>query len=601
MKKFLLTAVCLLMIGSLMAQRKKKKTIDRFEGLDTELQTVLDTWSGAGFAVAVVEKDQIVYAKGFGYRDYENKVAVTPNTLFAIGSVSKSFTSAVLGKLRADDKVDFSESPATYIPDLRFFNDEMNNQITVRDMMCHRTGLPRHDIAWYLFPTEDREELVSRIAHHEPFADVRERWYYNNFMFMAQGVIAEKITGKSWEDNVREHLFGPLGMERSNVSIKELEAAEDVSLGYEVNDEDEIEKMDYYRIRGMAPAGSINSSVNEMANWLITWINGGQFKGEEIIPAGYVREAISSQMVIDGALPGAEHPDMHFATYGYGWMMSSYSGHYRVEHGGGIDGFTASACFFPSDSIGIVVLSNQAGSPVPSIVRNTLSDRMLKLERRDWNGEIREQFEENRANQEEATEGSSKVAGTRPSHILPEYTGSYSHEGYGNFEIVHRNDSLFAEFSEEKLWLRHYHYDVFESFFLENGKPDTAEAFLRFQFSSNPTGDISGVSIPLEPALDHPVEFDRTPSEVEVDEATLEQYVGEYELAGQEIKVYTKETTLYVFVPGQPEYELLATGEHKFAFKTLDGFKLEFVEGDEGISEVKFIQPNGTFAAKRKK
>lgn len=127
-------------------------------------------------AVAVVEKDQIVYAKGFGYRNYENQVPVSPNTLFAIGSVSKSFTSAVLGKLRAEEKVDFSESPSTYIPDLRFFNDEMNNQITVRDMMCHRTGLPRHDIAWYLFPTEDREELVARIAHQEPFADVRERW-----------------------------------------------------------------------------------------------------------------------------------------------------------------------------------------------------------------------------------------------------------------------------------------------------------------------------------------------------------------------------------------------------------------------------------------
>lgn len=603
MKKILLSTICLILFGSLMAQRKDKKPVDRFDGLDTELQTVLDTWKAAGFAVAVVEKDKIVYAKGFGYRDYETQQPVTPNTLFAIGSVTKSFTASILGKLREEEKVDFAMPPSTYIPRFRFYNDELNTQVTVRDLMCHRTGLPRHDLAWYLFPTEDRDALMSRIEHQEPFTGVREQWYYNNFMYLTQGVIAEKITGKTWEDNIRESFLGPLGMQRSNVSIKELEAAADASYGYSLDQDEKIQKEDYYRIRGMAPAGSINSSVNEMSNWLITWIYGGKFKDEQVIPTDYVREAMSSQMIVNAALPGSEHPDLHMAAYGYGWFLSSYSGHYRVEHGGNINGFSASACFFPSDSIGIVVLVNQDGSSVPSVVRNIIADRMLGIGYRDWNAELHDNYAKAREGQKEARKGggSSQVKGTRPSHILQEYTGEYNHPGYGTFEMTTSGDSLFARFPEETIWLRHYHYDVFEPFFVKDGKPDTTgfPMPIKFSFSSNVMGDVSGLSVPLEPTLD-PIEFKRNPAEVAVEASTLEQYVGEYQLGPQTMKVYTQDETLYVLVPGQPDYVLVPLGEHKFAIKVLDGFKVEFLEGKEGFGSMKFIQPNGTFEAKRK-
>src|SRR5436190_22024688 len=135
----------------------------------------------------------------------------------------------------------------------------------------------------------------------------------------------------------------------------------------------------------MNPAGSINSSVTEMANWVITWINGGKYKGKEILPSPYVQDAISSQMVISGGVPDKENPVIHFSNYGLAWFLASYRGHYRVEHGGNIDGFSASTCFFPSDSIGIIVLTNQNGSIVPGIVRNTIADRLFGLNKIDWN------------------------------------------------------------------------------------------------------------------------------------------------------------------------------------------------------------------------
>lgn len=583
---------------------QKKSSTDRFAGLDLELNKLLETWHAAGFAVAVVEKDKIVYSKGFGYRDYENKTPVTPNTNFAIGSSSKAFTSGLLGILKEEGKLTFEDSPIKHIPELRFKNAEMNELITIRDIMTHRTGLPRHDISWYLFSSNSRDSLMQRIVYQEPFAKVRERWYYNNFMFLTQGVIAERITGKSWEENIDQHFFQPLEMKTSSTVIDGLKNGKEASFGYQVKNDSVIKKMDYYDIAAMGPAGSINSNVNEMSNWVMTWINGGKFKGKQILPETYIKEAMSSQMVMSGGVPDKEFPDLHMSSYGYGWMMSSYKGHYRVEHGGNIDGFSANVSFFPTDSIGIIVLANQNGSVIPSLARNIISDRVLKVTKTDWNKTYKERSDKAKAAEKEAlaTKTSSQKTGTKPSHLLVEYTGDYSNPGYGTLEIIFKNDSLFAKAGKNNMWLKHHHYDIFSPYPVVEGKVDTVGGFgLQFNFRTNDSGEISSFVSKFEPAVD-PLEFKRTPKGVIMDKAELEKYVGDYELPGIVAKTYIKgENTLYFFVPGQPEYELLPLEKHKFALKILDGFRLEFVEGESGnIAEVLLVQPNGTFKAKRK-
>jgi CubicO group peptidase (beta-lactamase class C family) len=504
--------------------------------------------------------------------------------------------------LNKEGKIDFNESPIKYLPELKFFNDDMNNNIIVKDLMSHRTGLPRHDYSWYLFPTESRDSLIERIAYQEPFAGIREKWYYNNFMFLAQGVIAEKLTGKTWEENISERIFAPLGMNRSNLSIEGLKQGGDVAFGYQLEKETTISKMDYYNIAAMSPAGSINSSANEMANWVKTWIYGGKHNGKELLPAAYVSEAMSSQMIVSPGLPEKEHADVHLSNYGYGWFLASYKGHYRVEHGGNIDGFSASTAFFPSDSLGIIVLVNQNGSAVPSVVRNIVSDRMLRVAVTDWNKELKERRNKAIKQQEEdqKVKSSNKVKGTKPSHILQEFSGRYSNPGYGTFDLVIEHDSLFAKFKLSKLWLRHYHYDVFESF---EAKPkvDTTASPTLFNFSTNESGEISKVAINMEPALLDAIEFKRTAIKIDVDKDVLSRYVGEYDLGGMIAKFYLKGgETLFLTVPGQPEYELIATGEDRFSIRNLDGFKIEFVKNGQAIQEVIFQQPNGNFKAKKK-
>ena len=431
MKK-LLIVLLFVPAGFLFAQKKKQvKTTDPFAGLDTAFQRVLKDQKAVGFAVAVVNKDKIIYAKGFGYRDNEKKLPVTPNTLFAIGSCTKAFTASLLGLLNKDGKVDFDKSPREYLPQLHFFNKEMDDEITLRDMMCHRTGLPRHDYSWYLFKTSSRDSLLQRIKYMEPTAPVRQVFQYNNFMFLLQGMITEKLTSKSWEENVKEKIFTPLGMNASNFSIHTMEKSDDASLGYAVVKDSIIKKLDYYDIDAMGPAGAINSNVNEMANWVITWINGGKFNGKEILPSSYVTQAMSSQMVVAPGLPDPEIPDAQFSNYGFGWFLISYRGHYRVEHGGNIDGFSASTSFFPTDSIGIIVLSNQNGSAVPGIVRNIVADRLLGLKKIDWTSRADSAIAKAKAAAKEAEKSkvSNRIPGTHLSHELKDYAGLFNNKG----------------------------------------------------------------------------------------------------------------------------------------------------------------------------
>jgi CubicO group peptidase (beta-lactamase class C family) len=589
----------------------QKKTEDRstaLAGIDTLMERILKDRKAAGFAVAVVEKGKIIYSKGFGYRDYEKKLPVTPNTQFAIGSCTKAFTSLLIGLLNKEGKADYDKPVREYLPELKFFNADLNNLITVRDLMCHRTGLPRHDFSWYLFNTDSRDSMMQRIQYQEPTEGIRQKWQYNNFMFLLQGMIAQKLSGKSWEDNIRQKIFAPLGMTNSNVTIKELEKNAEAAIGYELYKDSIIKKTDYYNINAMSPAGSINSSVNDMAKWVSMWIYGGKLNGKEIFPEPYLKEAMSSQMVIGAGLPDKEKPDVHFSNYGFGWFMASYRGHYRVEHGGNIDGFSASTCFFPSDSIGIIVLTNQNASSITSIVRNSIADRLLKVKPIDWLGDRNKADAKAKAAAKEAEakgNTNSRKKGTKPSHAAEDYQGLYNHPGYGTMEVVLEKDSLFAYTPGNKIWLQHYHYDVFLALGVDktDGIDTSQKDGLKIQFTMSEAGEINAALMELEGSL-KPMEFTRKPKPKAITAAELKKYEGEFELApGAVAKFYLKgEKTLYAFIEGQPEYELVPTDKNKFVLKALSGYSVLFDENEKGeITGLSFIQPNGTFKAKKKK
>jgi len=602
MKLTTLILILVLFSTSVYAQELKNTEIgNQLSDIDSILNEVLKDHHVAGFAVAVVKGDEVIYSKGFGYRDVANKKVVTPNTLFAIGSATKAFTASLLGLLQKEGKIELDGKATDYLPSLRFYNQEMNSQITVRDLIAHRTGIERYDYSWILFNTSNRDSIIHRIKFMQPTAPVRQKWLYNNFMYLVQGMIVEKMTGKTWEQNIKEKFFVPLAMNRSNTDIKEFENDSDASLPYLTTDS-VTKKIDYFNISGMGPAGSINSSVNDIANWLKVWISGGYFNKKEILPSSYIGEAASAQMVIHGGLP-AEHKDIHLSNYGLGWMISSYRGHYMVEHGGNINGFSANVAFFPSDKLGIVVLTNQNNSPVPDVVRNTIADKLFHLEKIDWNGlAVKHAKESSLANKQ--TEDNTKVKpilNTKPSHALKDYTGVFENGAYGKIKVWLDKGLLYASAGENKMQLKHVHFDVFDPLTVDkDGKVDSVSGNHLFNFISSQDGKIQSISLPLDD-LEKPIIFEFKQEEIILSLKELEKYTGEYDLGNLICRLYIKDNKLFLYVPGQPDYETLFMGNDIFNIKALNGYSLKFEGLEDGkTNSVSFIQPNGVFKASRK-
>lgn len=516
MRKIISIALLVLCLGNAFAQNKDTLFLEKIKGVDKELTTVLEKSKAAGFAIAIVKGDKMVYAKGFGYRDLENKLPVTTNTVFPIGSVTKAFTASLIGILEDQGKVNLNESPRTYIPELQFFNSEMNAQITLKDLMTHGTGLPRHDATWKFFTPESKDELITRIKFLEPVAPVRSKWRYNNLMYMLQGAIVERLTEKSWGQNIDQSLFKPLEMTNSNTTINALKNNNQAAIGYVIEDGINT-KIDYFDLTAIEPAGAINSSVTDMSKWMITWLNNGKYNDKQILPSTYIKAATGSQMVVTGKLPKKSDTGTFMNNYGYGWFAKAYKGHYRADHGGGIDGFTADVSLFPADDLGIVILTNQNRSALPQVLRNIVVDILLDTpETEDWMA-----FLEKYAQQQTKVQEAKTIESIKSVRALEQYTGTYTHKGYGTFKVVKENDSLFVKLPSKTLWLNPVHPNVFETYNVIDNIVESKYQDRSINFMTNFEGEIFGLKIELERRLD-PIVFNRVPLKTEpTDKAKL--------------------------------------------------------------------------------
>jgi CubicO group peptidase (beta-lactamase class C family) len=595
MKK-LLFALFLISVSINISQAQDK----RLTGIDTAIARILKEFNAVGVTVSVVEKNNVLLAQGYGYKDLENKKSVTPQTLFQIGSSTKAFTTTLMGMLMDEKLLDFNKPVSEYMPELKFKDDNLTKNVTTTDMMTHRTGLPRHDLAWYLRGvTTSRAEVLKSVRYFEASAGLRETWQYNNFMFMAQGALAEKLTGKTWEKLVQERIFDPLSMKGSKLSTADMLKSADYALGYSYNEEKKkIKQEDAYHFGGMEPAGSIVSNAKDMSEWLKLWINVGKYNGKELFSKTFYEQAIKTQMSMTSA---TDKRDLNIFTYGYGfgWFIKGYKGHHLVEHGGNIDGFSTSAAFYPNDSIGIFVSVNQNGSAVPSVIRNWISDRLLNVEKTDWVTQVKpkkDDKKEDKKDEKQADLGQKK--GTKMSHNMTDYVGKYKNDGYGTIVVFKNDTSLFAFFGKDTARLAHYHYDVFN---LVSAKlEDEDEGGLKFRFNTGYDGEIVSLDSKLESALKGEIIFTKEVAEIKVAVADLKKYEGEYTISGATIKVAVKDNALRMTVPGQPEYELLPSKADEFKLKGLDGYAVRFDVKEGKATAAYSIQPNGTFKMARK-
>ncbi|MEO8449229.1 MAG: serine hydrolase [Gemmatimonadota bacterium] len=465
------------------------------DGFDQWATATMAEWHVPGMAVGVIKDGKVVLAKGYGYRDVETKLPVTERTLMAIGSNTKSFTVTVLGMLADEGKLSWDKPVRTYLPDFQLFDPIATQEMTARDLVTHRSGLPRHDNLWY-GRGFTRKELYDRLRYLQPSYSFRSRYQYQNLMFMTAGYLAEQLTGRSWDDLIRDRIFTPLGMTRAVTSVNAMPKADDFAYAYGWRDKT-ITKLPYRNIDAIGPAGSIDASVEDMLKYVQFRLDKGVAGGKRLLSEAMEQQMQSPQMVTGGQVM---YDETGYTDYGMGLGIGSYQGHVTVGHGGGIDGFISAINWMPFQKIGIVVLTNQGdGNPVPTMVVKKLYDRLLGREIVDWVGRQRKQDAEGEARQEKERQKAiaERKPNAAPTHPLDSYAGTYEHPGYGRLTVRSAGGALELDMDATHAKLNPFHYDIFEIDSDANVVPFRG----RVQFGMDKKGDIDRVAIPIEPAV----------------------------------------------------------------------------------------------------
>ena len=481
-------------------QTETANSTAQLAGFEDEVRTILQDGKVPGAAVLLIKNGKVLLSQGFGKRNMTENLDVTPRTLFPIGSSSKAFTSAAIAMLVEEGKLEWDKPIRHYLPTFKLIDPFATERITVRDLLCHRSGLPRHEFQWYESDMT-RKEMVERLAYLEPSVDFRARYQYNNLMYATAGYLIELVTGQTWEEFVATRIFKPLGMNTSNTAVEASQKTDDYALPYQEK-KDKIEEVPFYsKFQAMGPAGSISTNLEDIEHWLRFQLSEGKHGETQLLGAEYLTQTHTPHIVVPTgeSIPMVKHAEFVNDCYGLGWSVTAYRGHRMVEHGGSIDGFMAEVVLVPDEQIAVAVLTNRGNTLVPFIIAFTACDRLLGTEKTDWNGTLQKEFADLKAKMEEQYEEMQKaepvIPDTHPSHALDAYCGQYENSGYGIVTISKAGDALQFTYNDIPSSLTHVHYDIFELNF------ERFEYKTRVSFVTAEKGDIKSLTVKLEPAL----------------------------------------------------------------------------------------------------
>ena len=566
-------------------------------GFDDYVNKALREWEVPGLAIAIVKDDRIVMAKGYGVRKLGDPTMVNERTLFAIGSSSKAFTSASIAMLVDEGKLKWDDRVTKYLPEFELYDPYVTRELTVRDLLCHRSGLERGDFLWY-GSEYDRDEILRRTRYLKPTWSLRSTFGYQNLMFLAAGQLIARVSGKSWDEFIRQRFFVPLSMTASSTSIKDLKNSDNVSSPH-AKVEEKIEVIPWRNIDNIAPAGSINSSVVDMAQWLRLQLAQGEYQKQRLISSGAVKEMHTSQTVMRVEPPSSLlYPEAHFLNYGLGWFLHDYRGRKVVEHGGAIDGMRAQVAMIPEEKLGLVILTNMGGSTLPLPLMYRIFDAYLGAPPRDWGAEMLKTMkgleEQGKAAQKKAE--AERVKDTRHSLALAEYAGAYKNDLYGEVKVTNDNGKLGLRFGPAFTGgLEHWHYDTFRAKFVGAG---AATAYITFAL--NAQGKIENLTLNLPGIAEYP--FKRTAetpaatAAVSLSEADLKKFAGKYELKTPPVEVSVEIVggKLKATVPGQPVYTLVPVAANRFSIEGAPaGFFIQFEMAEGKVISMTLVQGSG--------
>jgi len=460
MRLALALVAALLVPASLTAQAPAKNPIP---ALERYIEEARRQWEVPGLAIAIVKDDSVVLMRGFGLRELGKPDPVDAQTLFAIASCSKAFTATLVGMLVKEGKLSWDDPATEHLPGFQLYDPYATRELTVRDLLSHRSGLSRGDLIWYASGFS-REEVLRRVRLLKPSWSFRSAYGYQNIMFLAAGEIASRIAGHSWDRAIRERFFLPMGMLASNTSVTALEGRDNVATPHQ-RIEKVVTPIAWRNVDNVGSAGAINSNVAEMAQWVRLQLGRGMLGDRRLVDSTIIEETWQQQTVIPrGGLVKQLVPSNHFSGYGLGWFLMDYRGRLVVQHGGNLDGMSAYVALMPEERLGFVMLSNMDGSPLRTPLQFRIFDAFLGGPERDWSGEWKAKVDSLVAEEEkaQARTDSSRVAGTSPSLGLERYAGKYTHPMYGELNVAFEDDHLVLTGSPAFQGdLTHWHYDTF--------------------------------------------------------------------------------------------------------------------------------------------
>jgi CubicO group peptidase (beta-lactamase class C family) len=443
MKKITLSlSLIFLTVSSLLAQ-----TNFLSDSLDAYIRREMKIWQVPGLAVCVIKDSKIVVMNGYGVREMNKPEPVDEHTLFMIGSNSKAFTATALALLENEGKISIDDKITKWLPTFKLYDDCATGQATVRDMLCHRSGLKTFQGDFTYWESDlTRQQVIEKLGKNKPAYDFRTRYGYCNACFVTAGEVIPAATGKQWETMIQEKIFTPLAMTRTVPLTSQFPKSTNIAAAHTVV-QGKLLKIPYCQIDNLAAAGSIGSSVNDLSHWLKMQLDTGQFEGKTIVPYKALAKTRSGNTVV-GSRTSTLLPT-HLRMYGLGWFIGDYAGKQIIQHEGGVNGFVTQTCFVPEEKLGIVILTNTDQNALYQALMYQILDTYLNQPYRNysqifWKLEQEQQKEDN-----ERISKLHETVAKNPKPILPleKYTGVYENEVYGTMEIKLEQGKLNIHFS----------------------------------------------------------------------------------------------------------------------------------------------------------
>lgn len=562
---------------------------------DSFVQSTLRAWDVPGVSIAVVKDGKAVLVKGYGVRDPESGAPMTPDTRFSVASTTKAFTSFGVGLLVDEGKLSFDTPVRAYLPAFTMHDPVATQQVTLRDMMSHRTGLPRHDSLWYRNDRLKRAEILTALPHLESSAPLRTRYQYNNLMFSLSGHAVEVVAGQPWESFTADRIFKPLEMTRTTFDAATVDADPDHAVGTVVTRGKRISLPMYRNAEALGPAGGIFSTARDFSHWLSVHTSGGTYNGRRLIQPATLATMYAVQTPL-GATP--DHPEVLPIGYGLGWTNLVYRGQSLVQHGGNLPGISTLVTIAPEQNLGIAVMTNSGGSELPQALTRALLDRYRGLSAIDWTGDALKRKKAREAGELSTRAGkeATRVKDAPASHPLRQYEGKYVSPGYGELLLTADGERLTAKYLDDTTSLAHWHYDVFDA---ATNDPGNLWRDRRMQFHMDPRGRIHAVAVSMEPQV-APVLFRKQPSRELSDPVALGRLAGRYELNGTPVMVQVAGTRLQYTARGGQPLELIPSLDGEFTHPIRTDASIRFVrDGARPATAFEIIDATGVAVARR--